>query len=251
MKSLLKNTWLILGSAAIFTAVAPQICAGAPSNLGAVPAHSDRAVGNTSTVGLDGNVRLLFDIISPVTFTATGVNLWVVSPTGSVLAATSLPFPTGDVILGDGTYYYAQGQADGNTTVLGIFQDGSVNVSTYNSSGTMVANAVYGPFTNTTVASVKRQESTGKFLVTWAVDLPEGIAYAAWTVNEYGGVDTATGPYGPFANTTFEGINLLNDGSQQWIWASRDVNSTGTTTTGLWSITASGQVQSAEQFGPF
>ncbi|MBV9999116.1 MAG: hypothetical protein JO015_08380, partial [Verrucomicrobia bacterium] len=250
MKPLIKSACLIISLAATFTVVTPQICAGEDGyfGFGGVPAPGETSNGNTSTAGLDGNLRLLFGILglsNPIVPVPVylGANLWVVTPSGDVTAAVSVPLPSD--VTPEATSLYVQGQADGNTTVLSSLPDNSISVTTYNSSGTVIASAVYGPFTNTTVRSVKRQESTGKFLVTWAITLPdiEGIEYSAWTVNEYGGIDTAAGPYGPFDRTTFEEISLLKDGSQEWIWATSGPNQgsfSPTTVTTVWSINASG-----------
>jgi hypothetical protein len=249
MKFMTKNAWLIMGLAAAFTVVTPQ------SRGATIPEFSDLSLGNVNTAGLDGNLRLVFDLNAPATFPPAltafvfpffpgplGQTVWVVNPTGTVVAVgtPSIPSTGGDT--------WVQGQADGNTSVLFAFPNGSIGLWTYSPSGAVIASVVYGPFTNTTVRAVKRQEATGQFLVEWFTTVTGGTAVSAWTLNEFGGIVTAAGPFGPFTNTAFQGINLLKNGTQSWVWASAVG---GGYTTALWSVTTAGVVQTAQQFGPF
>jgi hypothetical protein len=252
MKSLIKSAWLIMGLAATLGTVSPQ------ARGAAVPAFSDFSPGDVSTAGLDGNLRLVFDIYSGVTLTSStytvtapflGQNIWVVSPTGTVVAAGVVSIPSS---IGSAGNSYVQGQADGNTTVLFRFPNNSLGVWTYSKTGAVIASALYGPFTGTFISNVKRQEATGKFLVEWAsASGATDLTFSAWTINEYGGVDTAAGPFGPFANTSLQSITLLNNGNQVWVWASSGTSTTGGVTTAVWSVAPGGRFLSANTYGPY
>lgn len=244
MKSLIKRAWLIMGLAVAVSAVSPQ------ARGATLPEFSDFSFSGATTTGLDGNLRLVFDVYSSVTFTppffATtgflGQNIWVVGPTGNFIAAGAAGLPSTI------TSSYVQGQADGNTSVLFTFGNDSIGFWTYNRSGAVIASALYGPFTGTSVYFVKRQEATGKFLVVWTSGPSASPSFSAWTLNEFGGVDTAAGPYGPFADTSFNGVNLLPNGTQQWLWATLV---SGRITTAIWSVAQGGHFLSSVVYGPF
>jgi hypothetical protein len=243
MKSLIKSAWLIMGLAATFSTAIPQVRGGT------VPAFSDLSFGGVTTAGLDGNLRLLFNSFTGVDGTGTYLasDIWTVSPFGRVVSATVTAIPSS---VGSPFNIFVQGQADGNTTALFVFPNDSIGVWTYNTGGSIIASAVYGPFTNTFVNTVKRQDTTGKFLVVWNSSTSSGPIVSAWTINEFGGIETAAGPFGPFGSgTVSEGVNLLKDGTQEWVWESPV---SGGVITALWTVNpTTGKIVTAQQFGPF
>ncbi|MBV9999118.1 MAG: hypothetical protein JO015_08390 [Verrucomicrobia bacterium] len=260
MKSLLRNAWLLVSLAAAINALSPV------ARGGALPAPSVIGLSllfeGPTTPGLDGNSRLVFDIVDSTETQILGSNLWILDPNGNFLAAASPSLPSTGTNVGLNSTLLVQGQADGNTTVVFLFGNvsgleagvTSFGVWTYNPSGRLIASASYGPYANTVVSDLTWSQSTGKLLVKWTsggsgVLVPGTGTVSAWTVNEFGGIDTAAGPFGPFAGTLLSKIILLKDGTQQWIWASQ--NSNATITTAVWSISSSGQVRAVRQFGPF
>lgn len=248
MKSPIKSAWLVMGLAAALNVVIPQVRGAAVP-----PSFSDGSAANVSTAGRDGNFRLLFDLFTNVTLTSTsstvsgflGQTIWVLDPIGRFLTAGIVPIP--NTISAS----YVQGQRDGNTTVLFTFPNESFGVWTYNRSGAVIASALYGPFGGTVISDVKRQEVTGRFLVEWTSTAGTGQAFSAWTVNEFGGIDTAAGPYGPFANTSAPGITLLDNGNQEWVWGTSGSSSTSGVTTAVWTIAPGGQFLAVNTYGPF
>jgi hypothetical protein len=258
MKSLIRNAWLLVSLAAALNVLSPS------ARGNAVPAPTIFGLGllleGPTGPGLDGNSRLVFDILDSTGTTLLGSNLWILDPNGNFLAAASPSIPStgSNDLLGN---LLVQGQADGNTTVVFLF-GGTLGVGTgptalgvwtYNPSGQLIASATYGPYTNTFISDATWSQSTGKLLVNWTsngdvVGLGTTSA-SAWTVNEFGGIDTAAGPFGPFANTLLSKIMLLKDGTQQWVWDTDNGN--GTSTTAVWAVSPAGQVRAVQQFGPF
>lgn len=262
MKSLIRNAWLLVSLAVAINASGPS----ARGNTFPVPEFPEFgllgliAQGPTQA-GLDGNSRLVFNVYNSTQTQLRGSNLWILDPNGNFLAAASPSLPSTGGFEGLYNPILVQGQADGNTTVVFLFGNftgltggiTSIGIWTYNPSGQLIASATYGPYTNTAVTDLTWSQSTGKLLVRWSsgsgVDLVGGTT-SAWTINEYGGIDTAAGPFGPFAGDTYlSKVILLKDGTQQWIWASETGNATATTA--VWSVSPAGQVQAVQQFGPF
>lgn len=260
MNSLIRNLWLAIGLAASivgftpssFGDVAPAGGASAISpnreNIGPVNAGPTGA-------GLDGNLRLVFNVLDPANGAVMSANMWIVGPTGNLLAVTpSLPIAAqGENTTPTYTTALVQGQADGNTTVAFLFPSTTIvpttlNVWTLNPAGQLIAAASYGPFAGFQIEDADWQQSTGKLLVKWSSTGAPPKSYSVWTVNEFGGVDTAFGPVG-FTGTVLSKAVLLKNGNVDLVW---DTTVTPTThTTGLWVVSPTGLLIAAGAAGPF
>jgi hypothetical protein len=144
-------------------------------------------------------------------------------------------------------------QDDGNTTVLFYF-DGTLAASgrspsfgvwTFNSSGSLIAGAAFGPFGNVTIPAMYFDPS-GKIIVRWQTPQRQN---AAWVLDEFGSVVSATGFFGPFPPQL--GKVRLNSSGQQ-IWPFSFLQSDGTYKLNIWTFNASGSaIVNAQSFGPF
>jgi hypothetical protein len=218
-----------------------------------------------TAVGKDGLYRLLWDY-SPATSgssTYSGTALWILDPNGSVLAAGNALIPAsiggsfltakiqGRTVLRterSNTALFAQD--DGNTTVL--FYNGlssgrttTFGVWTYNSSGTLIAGAVYGPYSGVTIPGLYFDPS-GKIIVRWQTN---SIQNAAWVLDEFGSVVSVTSFYGPFVGTLGK-IRLSSSGQQ--IWPFSFLQSDGTYKLNIWTFNSSGSaIVNAQSYGPY
>lgn len=212
--------------------------------------------------GPDGNIRVLWDL-NPGVATYTGSTLWILDHLGNFLAAGTPNIPASVGYDGGGakSRILVQGQADGNTTLVFLFgpfsqlpsTSTSLGVWTYNSAGQLISSATYGPFIGTVIEDV-RFSPTGNFTVVWT-NQSSPAAYTgatgtviAWTLNEFGGIVTTAGPFGPFASTSLGKVDLDQNNLQHWYWTS---TSSGNSTLAIWSFNASGAIASANSFGPF
>lgn len=284
MKRSLPGTLLVLGIV---------IGGGAESAYANADPDVTQAVANIAYfdskthVGLDGNIRMLWDLNpnSPdpsSSATYSGSILWILDSQGRFLAAgtPTIPASVGYGLQPGGqaetkSNIILQGQKSGNTTLVFLFGPPTQNtptststsfgVWTYNAVGTLISAAVYGPFVDTVIQDI-RFGPTGQFTVVWANQ--SGGFYggatgsvSAWTLNEFGGIVTAAGPFGPYANTSLGRVDLGPDNLQRWYWvspinqieSSPDVNLLGTSpaTAAIWTFNAAGQVTNSVQYGPF
>jgi hypothetical protein len=212
-------------------------------------------------VGTDGNIRLIWDYVSGGVY--FGSALWILSPGGSLLAAgnTNVPASVGfgkqnesGVKIGPASNIMLYAQPSGNTTLA--FAYGQSNDSptfgvwTYNSAGTLIAAASYGPFGGTVVHQMYFDDLTGKLVVKWRATLGTNTyTHSVWTLNEFGSVETAAGPYGPYSNSLL-GKVVLSGSNQIWYWNIPKLGSS-THTLNVWEINTSGAVISSNSFGPF
>jgi hypothetical protein len=222
-----------------------------------------------TSVGSDGLFRVLFDY-SPAlvgsSSTYSGSALWIIDPNGTLVAAGSPTIPASvgssfphTTILGKPVFPYERSntalfaQPDGNTTVLFYYALSAGNGTqiatwTYNSSGALIAASVYGPFSGVVIPGAYFDPS-GKTIVRWRVGGPSSALYAAWVLDEFGNIASATNYYGPFAPTL--GRIRLNSKGQQ-IWPFTFANSNGTFLTNIWTFNPSGSaLVNAQSFGPF
>jgi len=199
-----------------------------------------------SRVGLDGKERLVWNI-APGATTYGGSIIWILDGQGNFLASgqPQIPATVGWPGPGGNERFIVQGQADGNTTVAFIFPNNAIGVWTYNSAGALISSATYGPFVGTTVQDM-RFAANGKIVVQWATTSGASLA---WSLNEFGSVETTAGPFGPFAGTTLGTVDLASDNTQRWSWSTATGGTQGNFA--LWSFNSAGQVVHTVQFGPF
>jgi len=298
MKSLIRNVCLTIGLAVSIGGFA------VPSSFGIAPPAGDAnssatspnianigpVVSGPTVAGLDGNLRLVFNIFglagAPPATALTSANLWVVSPTGSVLTTfAGLPiqqvvptgpgFPVAPPGTPQLTPVLVQGQVSGNTTIAFLLPPvptagpatapTTLGVWTLNSAGTIISITTAGPFVVTEggvtrtyqIEDAEWNQSTGKLIVKWASADPVGSrSYSVWVVNEFGGLETAFGPIGPFVTgAILSKAVLLKNGNVHLVWDTPSVAgvppSTTTHTTSLWVVNPAGQITSVANFGPF
>jgi len=210
----------------------------------AVAAGLQGATYPEAQAGSNANTQLLFYTYDATGFNYLGSVLWLLDGQGGFVAAgtPSIPAAAGLPLV--------KGQASGNTTLAFSFPDGqSVGTWTYNANGTLIAAATYGPFANTITGNVAFSPS-GQLVVIWSSSVPGGELYSAWTLDEYGNVVSAVGPYGPYANTSLEQVVLKIDGGQQWFWSSPSADESRALTA-VWSFDAGGHLTGVAQYGPF
>jgi hypothetical protein len=258
MKSLIRNVWLTIGLAACIGGFTPSSFGNvAPVGGASETSPNSDNIGPTNSgptvAGLDGNLRLLFYVLDATGANVTSANLWIVAPGGNLLAVTpSLP------VAGAFSIYSAvlvQGQADGNTTVAFLIPNfaatpDQLNVWTFNSTGQLIATAVLGPFTGFQIEDADWNQSTGKLLVKWSTTTTPR-SYSTWTVNEFGGIDTAFGPTPAFTGTILTKAVLLKNGNQDLVWDTTNAGPPITHTTGLWVVDVNSRLIAAGAAGPF
>lgn len=219
-----------------------------------------------TAVGKNGMLSLLWDngaSRSPAPGTYGGSSLWIIDPNGSVVAVGNALIPKtigssflistiqGRTVLRwerSNTAVFAQD--DGNTTVL--FYNGlsslnatTVGVWTYNSSGALIAGAVYGPYSGTRIPALYFDPS-GKIIIRWQTN---SLANAVWVLDEFGAVVSATSFQGPFPGILGK-IRLNSSGQQVWPFSFRLSN--GKYNLNIWTFNSSGSsVVNAQSFGPF
>jgi|SRR5271166_6008196 len=233
-----------------------------------------------SAIGLDGKIRILWDVYTG-TPTLDHSLVWILDGTGSFLASSpNIPFnstlPWLTPVFKTNTLI--QGQADGNTTLVFVFSsnktaDGvvpappdSFSVININSSGGIVTGVgPIGPFAGTWIENIR---FVGKSIVvhwisrngaTGATTGQTGAAstHTAWTLNEFGGLTGAAGPFA-FLNTNAR-VDLNSNNQQVWLWDSGVDTSTGlepssnTNTLAVWVINPNGALVpgAAHGYGPF
>jgi hypothetical protein len=222
-----------------------------------------------TSVGSDGLLRVLFDYnpaLAGSKSTYSGSVLWIIDPNGGLVAAGNATIPPSvgssflnSTILGKSVFPYERSntglfaQADGNTTVLFYYALSAgtgtqIATWTYNSAGALIAAAVYGPFSNVVIPGAYF-EPTGKIIVKWRVGKNPSAIYAAWVLDEFGTIVSATNYQGPFGPAL--GKIKLNSKGQQ-IWPYTFPQSNGTFLTNILTFNASGSaVVNAQSFGPF
>lgn len=261
MKSSLRMVMLVALAASCFSAKIVS-AAGRPVVDGL---FSSSLFDAKTAIGKDGLYRLLWDFnparSGPSTY--SGSVLWILDPNGAVLATGSPQIPAsiggsfltstiqGRTVLRterSNTAIYAH--EDGNTSV--VFYDGlsggkttTLGVWTYNSSGSLIAGAGYGPYVGTTIPAIYF-DPMGKIVVRWQTDTR---ANATWVLDEFGSIISATKFYGPFSPIL--GKVRLNSSGQQ-VWPFSFLQPDGTYKLTIWTFNASGSsVVNVQSYGPF
>jgi hypothetical protein len=260
---------IIMLAALAATCICGHAYAGAKAVIGgafAVPLLDAK-----TAVGKDGLLRLIFDY-NPSTGGSTyqGSALWIIDPNGSVVASGNPTIPKSV-----GSFYFSTKggspifpversntamypQADGNTTVLFYFGLGvnpllgvkSFGVWTYNSSGSLIASAEYGPFGSTDIFNLYFDDATGKIVVKWAAGSGPSRTYAGWVLDEFGNVISATSFFGPFGQSNRVGKFRVNASNQLIVPFSFPVS--GGYLTNIWTFNSSGSaVANGQSYGPF
>jgi len=214
-------------------------------------------------VGKDGNTRLIWDIVSNHGTNYTGSVLWILSPGGSLLATGTPNIPANvgfgknneagkSVFNVSNTILYAQ--ASGNTTVALLFgqeNDGtSIGLWTYNSAGNLIASVTYGPYGSFVVHEAYFDQLTGKLIVKWRQQNGTNLfTHLVWGVNEFGGIESIAGPFGPFPNIELGKVNLSGK-NQLWYWMFPK-NGTPDHGINIWEISPNDVIISMATYGPF
>lgn len=233
-----------------------------------------------SSVGPDGNMRLIWDynawdgILSY--FQGPGSALWILDPSGNLLATANIPGGGGEVTnsrYGLLDYVFAtsksnilvQGYADGNTLVVVIVgnvgflgdplfppQATSFGTETFNSAGQLIAYNVTGPFLAGIISNIYFDKG-GALVVKYKYAVSGPAAQVVQTLNEFGAVTTSEGPFGPYAFTGLGKVAINSSGNQVWFWSSHSVPAKTPTTTNslsIWTFNSSG-LATATSYGPF
>jgi hypothetical protein len=145
----------------------------------------------------------------------------------------------------------------------------SYSVITVNSSGSVVSGVgPVGPFAGTWIENIRFDPINGHIVVHWvarggtgastapiAGQLGQSNTHSAWTLNEFGGVIAAAGPFG-FVNSNAR-VELNSSNQQIWLWdggpdsSSTHLSSTTTNVLSIWVVNPNGSLVTATQFGPF
>ncbi|MFZ0503451.1 MAG: hypothetical protein WAM44_07050, partial [Chthoniobacterales bacterium] len=237
-------------------------------------------------VGPDGNMRVIWDydawdgILSY--FTGPGSALWILDPSGNLLATANIPGGGGEVtnsryglllweipvapgFATSKSNILVQGYADGNTLVVvivgnvGFIGDPtfpplatSFGTLTYNSAGQLIAYNVNGPFLAGIINNIYF-DTSGALVVKYKYAVSGPAAQVVQTLNEFGAVTTSEGPYGPYAFTGLGKVAINSSGNQVWFWSTHSVPAKTPTTTNslsIWTFNSSG-LATATAYGPF
>jgi len=271
----------LLGSEASFANSDPNTNAGEDANVVVNPFGFDlyNFSDAKSQIGLDGNIRILWDIYSGVPLLQSSI-VWILDGSGnfitnssSILVNSALPWVASNYK----TNILMQGQADGNTTLVLAFSSNknnaplfvppppdSFSVITINSAGGVVAGVgPIGPFTNTWIENI---HFVGNNIVVHWVSRNAGVApfvgqtgasstHSAWTLNEFGGTIGASGPFA-FLNTNAR-VEVNSNNQQVWLWDSGVDTSSGAfpsaaaNTLAVWVVNPNGAAVAAKAYGPF
>jgi hypothetical protein len=251
----------------MFAALAASCICGKLAYAGARPVfgglYGIQLFDAKTAVGQDGLFRLLFDFnpSNTGTSTYTGSALWIIDPNGSVVASgnPTIPASVGASFLfpyeRSNTAIFAQ--PSGNTTVLfyyGLTKSNlggtpTFGVWTYNSSGSLIAAAKYGPYGSVTVSNMYF-DTNGKIVVKWKEGAFSSPKFAGWVLDEFGSVVSATAFYGPYGNGSSLG-KIRTTSSNQQIWPYSFKSGSSYTTT-IWTFNADGSaVSNVQSYGPF
>jgi hypothetical protein len=241
-----------------------------------------------AVVGPDGNMRVIWDYDAYAGiesyFAGPGSVLWILDPSGNLMATGSPSIPSGGNFEFNSRYgllaweyptpltlatsksnILVQGYADGNTMLcfivgnIGFISDPkfppqatAIGTWTYNSAGQLIAFASYGPYIAGIINNAYFDKS-GALIVKFKYAVTGPAPQVVWTLNEFGAITTSEGPFGPYANTGLGKVAINSSGNQVWFWSSHSVpNHTPTTTNSLsiWTFNSSG-LATATAFGPF
>jgi hypothetical protein len=212
-------------------------------------------------VGADGNIRLIWDYVAGKGY--GGSALWILSPSGNLLAAGSPTIPASvgwgkltakGALLNPVSNIMLFAQADGNTTLAwgyGTSEDSpAIGTWTYNSAGALIASSIYGPYGSTVVHEAYFDQLTGKLIVKWRQQLGTNLfTHTVWALDEFGNISQSAGPYGGYLNSQLSKV-VLSGTNQIWYWS---IPKTGTPdhTLNTWEIDSSGAVINSNSYGPY
>src|SRR5260221_1315732 len=222
-------------------------------------------------VGNDGNSRLIWDYINPSPTKYLGSALWILNPQGQVVATsdTQIPASVGTGIDTFGNSNIAiHVQPSGNTTLAFAAVVTPATTSTpptvdrfatwtFNAHGKLIAfGGYYGPFgTQTAVANLAFNKD-GILVVKWVTAGGGGTQFlwSAWTLDEFGKIQTAAGPFG-FTNSTVlgsVGVSTVNGSPVQlWNWIVEKTTPSIQFKLNTWTLDQTGNIIAANSFGPF
>ena len=222
-------------------------------------------------VGNDGNSRLIWDYLNPSPTAYLGSALWILNPQSQVVAAgdTQIPASVGRGINTVGNSNIAiHVQASGNTTLAfaNVITPAtstsppivdSFATWTFNAQGKLIASGGwYGPFGQTAVANIAFNKD-GILVVKWITVANGGTQFlwSAWTLDEFGRIQTAAGPFGPFGNFTAlgtVGVSTVNGSPVQlWNWLIETTTPSQQFKLNTWTLDRTGNIIAANSFGPF
>jgi hypothetical protein len=268
MSKLVKT--MLLGVAAVVVGFTGQRAVAGESfpNVYDLTTGFDQFLGAKYEVGSDSNSRLIWDYFNPTPFTYLGSVLWILNPQGQVVAAgdTQIPMSVGTGINTLGTSNIAiRVQASGNvtvafahvvtpaTTTTQAVVDG-FSTWTYNAQGKLIAfGGPYGPFGSATALFGLAFDKNGILVAKW-VNVTANISWAAWTLDEFGKVQTAAGPFGFGSSTNIllgkvEASQVNGKPVQLWNWILEPASQTFGLNT--WTLDQTGNIIASNSFGPF
>src|SRR5260370_36598262 len=220
-----------------------------------IPLFADK-----SAIGLkDGILRVIWDY-NPAKFPApssyAGSALWLIDPNGTVVATgyPTIPATVGahyiSIFPFERSNLFISAQPSGNTTVVFVYPNvvEQFGVWTYNSAGTLISAASYGPFSGAFIGNFYFEG--GKLIIKWR-STSSKTAHAAWVLNEFGGIDSATAFF-DFAGVILGHVFVNASGQQVWPYSANSDKSSGPFALTVWTFNPTGStVVNANVFGPF
>jgi len=217
-------------------------------------------VQDKTALGLkDGILRVIWDYNpakKPAPSSYAGSVLWLIDPNGTVVATgnTMIPATVGARYINgfpfERSNLYISAQASGNTTLVFAYPNTNqqFGVWTFNSAGTLISAASYGPFTGAFLSNFYFEG--GKLILKWR-STSSNTANAVWVVNEFGGIDSATAFY-DFAGVILGHVFVNSSGQQVWPYSANSDSSNGPFALTVWTFNPTGStVVNAKVFGPF
>src|SRR5260221_27322 len=207
----------------------------------------------------DGMLRVIWDY-NPAKFPAlssyAGSALWLIDPNGTVFATgnPTIPATVGGTFVGfpfERSNLFISAQASGNTTVVFVYPTivQQFGVWTYNSAGTLISAASYGPFSGAFMSNFYFND-TGKLVIKWR-STSSATANAVWVLNEFGGIDSATAFF-DFPLVILGKVLVNSKGQQVWPYSTNIDAAAGPFQLTVWTFNPTGStVVNANVSGPF
>ena len=205
----------------------------------------------------DGILRVIWDYNPSKTTTLGygGSALWLIDPNGTVAATgnPTIPSTVGASFVGfpiDRSNLFISAQASGNTTVVFVYPTivQQFGVWTYNSAGTLISAASYGPFSGAFISNFYFE--AGKLIIKWR-STSSATANAVWVLNEFGAIDSFTSFF-DFPLVILGKVHVNSKGQQVWPYSTNTNGVGGPYQLTLWTFDPTGAtVVNANVFGPF
>ncbi len=205
----------------------------------------------------DGILRVIWDYNPSKTTTLGygGSALWLIDPNGTVVATgnPTIPSTVGASFVGfpiDRSNLFISAQASGNTTVVFVYPTivQQFGVWTYNSAGTLISGASYGPFSGAFISNIYFE--AGKLIVKWG-STSSSTANAVWVLNEFGAIDSFTSFF-DFPLVILGKVRVNSSGQQIWPFSTNTNGVGGPFQLTVWTFDPTGAtVVNANVFGPF